>query len=153
MTQRIDIRNIDPASYRGFLEVNKYVGTTGIDNVLVEVVCTRVSQINGCAPCLDMHCTALRKAGYPQRNLDVIAAWREVDVFSERERAALAWAEAVTTLPDREVPDSVYNQARSVFSEEDLVALTMTVAVINSFNRMNIAFHVQPAFAEEVAHV
>jgi alkylhydroperoxidase family enzyme len=101
-----------------------------------------------------MHCTALRKSGYPQRNLDVIAAWREVDdVFTDRERAALAWAEAVTTLPNREVPDSVYNQARSVFSEEDLVALTMTVAVINSFNRMNIAFHVQPAFAEEVAHV
>lgn len=152
MTQRIAIESVNPAAYRGFIDVNKYVATTGIDIVLVEVVCLRVSQINGCAPCLNMHNVALRKAGYPQRNLDVIAAWREVDVFSDRERAALGWAETLTLLPNREVPDSVYDEARSIFSEEDLVALTMTVGVINCFNRMNIAFRIQPAFAEEVAH-
>jgi AhpD family alkylhydroperoxidase len=153
MTPRIEIRNVDPAAYRGFLEINKFVSTTGIDKILSELVCTRVSQINGCAPCLDMHCTALRKEGYPQRNLDVLAAWREVDIFTDRERAALAWAEAMTTLPNREVPDAVYEQARSVFSEEEMVGLSMAVAVINSANRLNIAFRTRPAFAEEVVHV
>ena len=153
MTQRIDVQTVSPSAYNGLFGIGKYVATTGIDKILAEVVSLRVSQINGCAFCLDMHCTALRKAGYPQRNLDVIAAWREVDVFSDRERAALAWAEAVTLLPDREVPESVYDEARKIFSEEDLVGLTMSVIAINGWNRLNIAFRNPPAFAEEVALV
>jgi AhpD family alkylhydroperoxidase len=153
MTQRINIQEVAPTAYHGLYDINKYVATTGIDKVLSEVVSLRVSQINGCAFCLDMHCTELRAAGYPQRNLDVIAAWREVDVFSERERAALAWAEAVTTLPGREVPESVYDEARMVFSEEDLIGLTMSVIAINGWNRLNIAFRNPPAFADEVALV
>jgi AhpD family alkylhydroperoxidase len=153
MTQRINIQAVAPGAYNGLYGINKFVGTTGIDKVLSEVVSLRISQINGCAFCLDMHCSALRAAGYPQRNLDVLAAWREVEVFSERERAALAWAEAVTLLPGREVPESVYDEARKVFSEEDLVGLTMSVIAINGWNRLNIAFRNQPAFAEEVALV
>ena len=154
MTQRINVQAVNPGAYNGLFGIGKFVATTGIDKVLGEVVSLRVSQINGCAFCLDMHSTALRAAGYPQRNLDVIAAWREVDgAFSDRERAALAWAEAVTLLPGREVPESVYDEARKVFSEEDLLGLTMSVIAINGWNRLNIAFRNQPAFAEEVALV
>jgi AhpD family alkylhydroperoxidase len=154
MTQRIKAQDVNPAAFNGLFGIGKYVATTGIDKVLAEVVSLRVSQINGCAYCLDMHATALRAAGYPQRNLDVIAAWREVDdVFTDRERAALAWAEAVTTLHNREVPDSVYDEARKIFSEEDLLGLTMSVIAINGWNRLNVAFRNQPAFAGEVAHV
>lgn len=154
MTSRIDILEVAPTSFHGLLGINKFVATTGIDKVLSEVVSTRVSQINGCAVCLDMHATALRENGYPQRNLDVLAAWRDAGdgVFSDRERAALAWAEAVTQLHHNEVPDTIYDEARQVFSDEDLVGLTMAVVAINGWNRLNIAFKRTPAYAGEVVH-
>ena len=100
----------------------------------------RVSQINGCAYCLDMHSKDLRAAGETEQRLYLLSAWREVSFYTEKERAALEWAEAVTLLKDREVPDEVYQNARAQFSEEELIDLTMAVTAINSWNRINVSF-------------
>jgi AhpD family alkylhydroperoxidase len=100
----------------------------------------RVSQINGCAFCLDMHSKDLRAAGETEQRLYLLSAWREVSFYTEKERAALEWAEAVTLLTNREVPDEVYEIARAQFSEEELIDLTLAVAAINSWNRINVSF-------------
>jgi AhpD family alkylhydroperoxidase len=109
---------------------------------LVEI---RASQINGCALCLAMHTEAALKHGERIDRLSVISAWRDAPWFSDRERAALAWTEAVTTLEDREVPQDVFDQARAQYSEQELVDLTHVVIVINGWNRLNIAFQSEPA--------
>jgi AhpD family alkylhydroperoxidase len=111
-----------------------------LDKNLVELVNMRVSQINGCAYCLDMHSKDLRAAGETEQRLYLLSAWREVSFYTEKERAALEWAEAVTLLKDREVPDEVYEIARAQFSEEELIDLTLAVAAINSWNRINVSF-------------
>jgi len=99
-----------------------------------------VSQINGCAYCLDMHSKDLRHEGESEQRIYVISAWRESDLFTERERAALAWAEAVTTLPDHQVPEEVFQAAKNEFGEEELLDLTLAITTINTWNRFNIAF-------------
>jgi AhpD family alkylhydroperoxidase len=114
-----------------------------LDKNLVELVNMRVSQINGCAYCLDMHSKDLRAAGETEQRLYVLNAWREAPFYTEKERAALEWAEAVTILKDREVPDEVYEIARAQFSEEELIDLTLAVTAINTWNRLNIAFRTQ----------
>jgi AhpD family alkylhydroperoxidase len=104
----------------------------------------RASQINGCAYCLVMHADDLRKGGEREERIHVLNAWREAPWFSDRERAALAWTEAVTTLADRQVPDDVFTEARSQFSERELADLTLAVIAINGWNRLNIAFQIPP---------
>ena len=104
----------------------------------------RASQINGCAFCLHMHTRDARKAGESQERLDLIGAWREAPVYSSRERAALAWTEAVTRVADTHVPDDVYDTARAEFSERELVDLTMAVVAINGWNRLMVAFRIPP---------
>jgi len=108
---------------------------------LCQLVLMRVSQINGCAYCLDMHSKDARAAGETEQRLYVLPAWREAPFYSERERAALAWAEALTTLParDQSVPDSLYEEASAQFDEKELVDLTLLVTMINTWNRLNIA--------------
>jgi AhpD family alkylhydroperoxidase len=126
------------------LGLTPHLDKSGLDKDLLELMSMRASQINGCAFCLAMHSKALREAGEREDRLHVLAAWRETDWFSARERAALAWTEAVTTLENREVPDDVFAQARAEFSEKELGALTLAVIAINGWNRLNIAFHNQP---------
>ena len=108
---------------------------------LIDLIDYRVSQINGCAFCLDMHAKDFRARGGSEQRLYMVSAWREAaHLYSDRERAALAWTEAVTRLADNEVPDSAYEEARAQFSEAELVQLTLAIVTINGWNRLNIAF-------------
>ena len=117
-----------------------YLSKSTIEQPLRDLVDFRVSQINGCAYCLDMHSKDLRAHGETEQRLYMLNAWREAPFYTDRERAALAWAEAVTRLEKNNVPDDVYDEALQHFSEEELIDLTMTVIAINSYNRINIAF-------------
>ncbi|WP_114239423.1 carboxymuconolactone decarboxylase family protein [Dyella sp. C9] len=117
---------------------------SGLEQPLVELVLMRVSQLNGCAYCLDMHSKDARAAGETEQRLYVLQAWREAPFYSERERAALAWAEAVTQLGPHGVPDEVYERALASFSEEELVKLNMVVVLINGWNRFAIPFQAEP---------
>lgn len=124
--------------------IDRYVRDTGLDHMLITLVELRASQINGCAFCLSIHTKALREAGEREDRLAVLSAWRETDWFSPRERAALAWTEAVTMLERQHVPDTVYEQARSEFTEKELADLTLAIIVINGWNRFNIALTQRP---------
>jgi AhpD family alkylhydroperoxidase len=117
------------------------VQKSGLAPGLLDLVNQRVSQINGCAYCLDMHSKDLRARGETEQRIYMLSAWREVpDLYNARERAALAWAEAVTRLTDQEVSDEVYDQARKEFSDKELTLLTLSVVAINGWNRLNVAF-------------
>jgi AhpD family alkylhydroperoxidase len=134
-----------------------YLAKGSIEQSLLDLVNFRVSQINGCAYCLDMHSKDLRAAGETEQRLYMLDAWRETPLYSERERAALAWAEAVTKINEGHVPNEVYSSTREEFSEEELIDLTMGVIAINSWNRINIAFRTeagnyQPGQHAVVAH-
>ena len=114
-----------------------YLAKSAVEKALLDLVCFRVSQINGCAYCLDMHSKDLRAEGETEQRLYGLDAWRDAPYYTERERAALAWAEAVTAC---HVPDEVYDEARAQFSEGELIDVTLCVIAINSYNRINIAF-------------
>ena len=126
------------------LSASGYVRKSGLGIELIELVSMRASQINGCAFCLTLHAKTLRETGEREDRLAVLPAWRETDWFTERERAALAWTEAVTTLENREVPNEVAEQAQAQFSNKELADLTMAVIAINGWNRLNVAFHNPP---------
>lgn len=123
---------------------NQAIATDKIDPLLQELVKIRASQINGCAFCLSMHTEAALKLGERADRLSTLPAWREADWFSDREKAALAWTEALTLTAERAVNSESYAAAREVFEEDELVDLTFTIIAINSWNRMNIAFGIQP---------
>jgi AhpD family alkylhydroperoxidase len=127
------------------MRTRTYLEESGLDLTLLELVAMRASQINGCANCLALHAKTLREAGAREDRLAVLPAWRETDWFSARERAALAWTEAVTTLKNREVPESVFAQARAEFSEKELADLTLAIIAINGANRLSIAFRYPPS--------
>lgn len=120
--------------------MGKYLAQSTIEQQLLHLIYYRVSQINGCAFCLDMHSKDLRAAGETEQRLYVLDAWREAPFYSDRERAALAWAEALTKLKSTLVPDEIYEEAKKQFTDEELMDLTMGVIAINSYNRINIAF-------------
>jgi AhpD family alkylhydroperoxidase len=120
------------------------VRNCGFDHSLLELVKLRASQINGCAHCIDMHTKELRADGESEQRLYLLNAWRESPFYSDRERAALAWTEAVTLVADTQVPDEVYEEARKQFTEEELVNLTLALVAINGANRLNIAFRTVP---------
>ena len=126
------------------MALEKYVAQSGLERPLIELVKLRASQINGCAYCIDMHTKDARAAGESEQRLYALTAWRETPFYSERERAALAWTEAVTLIADGHVPDEVYEQARTQFSEKELVDLTMAVIAINGWNRLAISFRTVP---------
>ena len=140
MNTRIDYTKIDPGAMHAMLGLAKYVSQTGLDRTLVDMVNLRASQINGCAYCIDMHWKDLRAAGESEQRLYGLDAWAESPYYTDRERAALAWTEAVTRLEDGHVPDPVFDAARRFFSEAELVALTMACVAINGWKRLNIAF-------------
>jgi AhpD family alkylhydroperoxidase len=124
-----------------FFEFSNAVNNCGIEPQLLELVKIRASQINGCANCLNMHTSDARKAGESEQRLHLIAAWHEAPVFSDRERAALAWTEHLTLVADRRAPDAVYADLDSHFSKEEQVKLTMMINVINGWNRLAVGFN------------
>ena len=131
----------------------KYLQTSSIERPLIELVLMRASQLNGCAYCLDMHSKDARAAGETEQRLYVLQAWREAPFYSDRERAALAWCEAVTRLdPVHGVPDEVYEQARAQFSEKELGDLNMAVILINAWNRIAIPFQSMPGSYQPPKH-
>ena len=144
MKPRLDYAKVAPGALAAMRGVEDYVHASGLERPLLELVKVRASQINGCAYCLDMHTKDARAAGEKEQRLYAVAAWREAPFFTERERAALAWAEAVTRVGKTHVPDDVYELARSQFSEKELVDLTMAVVAINGWNRLAIAFRSMP---------
>ena len=140
MQTRLDYGKAAPGSVQAMYKLQKYVDESGLEHSLLELVKTRVSQLNGCAFCIDMHTKDARAAGETEQRLYGLSAWRESPFYTERERAALAWAEAVTLLAESRVPDDVYQDARAQFSEGELVDLTMAVSTINSWNRLAVSF-------------
>jgi AhpD family alkylhydroperoxidase len=143
MEQRINIHEKGQGAFKAMYGLRVYLSKSSIEQHLFNLLYYRVSQINGCAYCLDMHSKDLRVEGETEQRLYVLDAWREAPFYTERERAALAWAEAVTMVTSGYVSDEVYNLARTQFSEEELIELTMAVIAINSYNRINIAFRVK----------
>ena len=145
---------VGPGALRAMFGLGAHLAKSGLEQSLLHLVEFRVSQINGCAYCLDMHSKDSRAAGESEQRLYLLDAWRESPFYTERERAALAWAEAVTLVTEGHVPDEVYEQARSQFGEEELVNLTLAVVAINGWNRLNIAFRTTPgSYQPAAAHV
>ncbi len=144
MKQRLDYKKASPGGYKAMLALNHFVETCGLERSLLELIKTRASQINGCAYCLNMHTRDARAAGETEQRLYVLEAWREAPYYSDRERAALAWTEALTLLSETNAPDDVYEEARRHFSEEELANLTWAIVVINGWNRVSVGFRVPP---------
>ena len=144
MEARLDYAKGSPAGLKAMMALNHVVETSGLERSLLELVKTRASQINGCAYCIDMHTLDARAAGESEQRLYLLNAWREAPFYTDRERAALAWTEAVTLVSESHVPDDVFEEARRHFTEEELVKLTWAVVVINGWNWMAIAFRAQP---------
>lgn len=142
MSKRISWATASAGAMKAQFGVHTYLEGCGLPTTLQELVFLRVSQINGCVYCLDMHAKALRAAGEGQQRLDCVAGWREAHgLFSPRERAALAWAEALTLVADtRQVPDAIYVAAKAQFSDRELVDLTLAICSINSWNRLAVGF-------------
>ena len=144
--QRLSIRDVDGTAYDAVLGMERYVHAGALEPVLLDLVKIRASQINGCAFCLDMHNREAREHGEAQRRLDVLAGWQEVpDLFTEREQAALALTEAVTRIADAGVPDQLWKQVVTHFSEREIVRLLMAVAAINVWNRLSVSTRQQPS--------
>ena len=144
MQPRLYPWTVSPAAYNAMRGLQDYVDQCGLEKSLIELLNIRASQINGCAYCLVMHTTDARKLGESDERMHLLSAWREAPCFTERERAALAWIEAVTNITQGHVSDEVYEQVRKHFSENELVDLTMHAAAINSWNRFAITFRAIP---------
>jgi AhpD family alkylhydroperoxidase len=156
METRIDAIKAAPEVYRAMLALESVVNSSGLEGHLLDLVRLRASQINGCAYCIDMHSQDLRAEGETEQRLFLLDAWREAPFYSERERAALAWTEAVTQVAKGHVPDDVYEEARKHFRDDELVKLTLAIVAINGWNRFGIAFratpgHYQPLHRHEPA--
>jgi AhpD family alkylhydroperoxidase len=155
MPARLPYRRLSPESYQR-LSALSAEAPQGLDPVLCELVKVRVSQINGCAFCINMHTKALRDLGVTEQRIYLLNAWRDTPLYSPRERAALAWAETVTILPNREVSDEEFEAVRAEFSDEEVVNLTFVIIGINSWNRLAIPFRApvvpdRPAEVESAA--
>jgi AhpD family alkylhydroperoxidase len=144
MEQRLDFYKANPAAVKALLGVEERIGKSALEKSLTELVRLRASQINGCAFCVDMHTTDARKGGETDRRLATVVVWRETPFFTERERAALEWTEAVTLVSHDHVPDAVWQAVRPHFSDEELVDLTLLISAINAWNRLAISFRKIP---------
>ena len=150
MSNRIDYTKASPEGYKAFGGVYVYLQKCGLPKELVDIVYLRVSQINGCAYCIDMHSRDLLKTGVAVDKLVLVPVWREAGaVFSSRERVALAWAETVTRVAETGVPDADYEAAAAEFSDKELVDLTYAIGLMNAYNRLSISFRVPPAAAKK----
>src|SRR3954471_10779393 len=144
MKARIDLMHITPGVVQAMLGLERQVRQAGLDHKLVNLVRMRASQINGCAYCLDMHSKDARANGETEQRLYGLDAWRETPYYSERERAALEWTEALTLVSETHVPDDVYERVRQQFSEAELAHLSLAIVSINGWNRLNIAARTVP---------
>lgn len=140
MEQRIDYAKVAPAGIGAMLNLERYIRECGLEHSLLHLVKLRASQINGCAYCVDMHSKDARAEGEDEQRLYALPVWRETPFFSERERAALAWTEALTLIHQHDVPDELYRDVREHFSEKELVDLTLAVVAINGWNRLAVPF-------------
>jgi AhpD family alkylhydroperoxidase len=153
MSQRLDYAHIASGGMKALGGVHGYVAQSGLPKALVDLFYLRVSQINGCAYCIDMHSRDLAKDGTAVEKLVLVPVWREADgLFSERERAALRWAETVTRVVDTGVPDVEFEAASTHFSEKDLADLTIAIGLMNAYNRMAISFRTTPEAAKRQQH-
>ena len=152
MEPRIDYRTAAPGAMQAMRGLETYVRQSGLEPSLLELVRLRASQLNGCAYCIDMHTKDARAAGESEQRLYALSAWRETPFYTERERAALAWTEAVTLISWEHAPDEVYELAHTHFSEKELVDLTMAIITINGWNRLAIGFRAVPGAYQPAAH-
>lgn len=144
MSQRFDFTKVAPNGYKAMLGVHGYVQQSGLDLGLLELVKMRVSQMNGCAFCIAMHVPLARQHGVSDEKLHLLVAWREGGLFTTREQAALAWAEALTRLIDGDVSDAIYAQVGAQFSAREIADLSLAVAEINAWNRLMICSRTPP---------
>ena len=151
MKPRINFYQAAPDTIKALVALENQIQSSGLEQSLIELVKTRASQINGCAFCINMHTQDARKRGETEQRLYLLNAWRESPVYTDRERAALAWTEAVTRISETHAPDDVYAELRKHFSDAETVNLTMLIATINAWNRLAIAFRsVHPVTAKAV---
>ena len=144
MTPRLDASKVSPDAYRAIMGLELYVRESGLEPSLIELIKLRASYMNGCAYCVDMHSKDARAAGETEQRIYAVPVWRETPFFSDRERAALAFTEAVTAIGQAGVPDDVYDEAKRFFSQDELVKLTMAIVTINAWNRVAITFRTEP---------
>ncbi|HVY50100.1 alkyl hydroperoxide reductase AhpD [Hypericibacter adhaerens] len=147
MNARMNVAKAAPAAYKAMIGLQQTIENSGLEHSLMELVKMRASQINGCAFCLAMHSADARKAGESEVRLYLLNGWRESPVYSERERAALAWTEALTLITEGHAPDVVYEEVRRQFSDEEIANLTMAVVAINGWNRIAISSRMVPNVA------
>jgi AhpD family alkylhydroperoxidase len=152
METRLDPKTAAPEVYRAMLRLESAVRATGLEANLLDLIRLRASQINGCAYCIDMHSKDLRAEGESEERLYLLDAWREAHCYSDRERAALDWTEALTLVSENHVPDDVYQHARQHFSDDELAKLTLAVVAINAWNRFGIAFRAVPGHYQALHH-
>jgi len=145
MDKRLDYWKVAPEAYRALVGVDRYVNNSSIERPLLELVKLRASQVNGCAYCIDMHWKDARAAGETEQRLYSLEAWREAPFYTDRERAALAWTEALTLISETHAPDDVYAAVRAQFSEQETVDLSLAIATINAWNRMSISMRAPEA--------
>ena len=150
MSQRLDYYKQSPELARKLFELSGAVKKGSLGNTLLDLVNIRASQLNGCALCLDMHCKEAKIHGERELRIYHVPIWRESPLFSDAERAALEWTEAVTRLSDHGVDDEVYDRVRAQFSEDQISELTFAIGVINLWNRLNISFRTVPGSADEM---
>jgi AhpD family alkylhydroperoxidase len=144
MDQRINYATVAPAGIRALSGLESYIRSCGLEAGLIDLVKTRASQLNRCAYCIDMHTKDARAASETEQRLYALAAWQETPFYTDRERAALAWTEAVTLISQGSVPDGLYQEVRRHFSEKELVDLTLALIAINGWNRLAISFRTVP---------
>ena len=139
MDTRIHYAKVAPGVFEAMLALTRYLRGSGLEESLINLICLRASQLNGCAYCIDMHWKDLRAAGETEQRLYGLDAWEESPYYNDRERAALAWTDSVTQIREGHVPEAVYQKARQSFSEKELADLTLAISAINGWNRLNIA--------------
>jgi AhpD family alkylhydroperoxidase len=144
MNARIDLMHVNPGIIQAMLGLERQVRKANLDERLLDLVRMRASQMNGCSYCLDMHSKDARANGETEQRLYGLSAWRETPYYSERERAALEWTEALTLVADSHVPDEVFERVREQFSEDELVHLSLAIVAINGWNRLNVAARTVP---------
>ncbi len=148
MEPRLDYEKVLPEGLRLVNALNRYSVNSGLEPSLLELIKLRASQINGCAYCVDMHSKDARTKAETEQRLYSLSVWREAPYYTARERAALAFTEAVTLIADKRMPDEIYEQARQQFSEEELVKLMIGIVIINTWNRFAITFRDEPGSYE-----
>jgi len=152
VSTRLKWPQLSPDGYKALLAFETYTHHAGLEKLLLDLIRLRVSQINNCAYCIDMHWKDLRAAGETEQRLSLVSVWREYPGFNDRERAALAWAESLTRISTGDVSAADFEAARTIFTEKDLVELSLATAAINAWNRLGVAFRPEPGRYQSPSH-